>query len=172
MFMMGEGIEPSSEGFLSTLTLSVLMLCPCEDCLCLFKALHEYLQKSTAFCNFMSAVPKNWTVLPGHFPGSGEHCNQTLLVQSWISCPQERHSLVCYNATVLINALQALTYWDHHHWVRGFQAHSLGLRMLNWVIMRSNCVPFYGEVDTCLLVNRHRDDPHHLAQVTKQPLGW
>lgn len=38
--------------------------------------------------------------------------------------------------------------------------------------MSNNCVLFYGEVDTYLLVNRHRDDPPHFTQVTKQPLGW
>lgn len=43
--------------------------------------------------------------------------------------------------------------------------------MLNWVIVGSNWVPFCGEVHTCLLVNRHWDDPSHFAQVTKQPLG-
>lgn len=57
--------------------------------------------------------------------------------------------------------------WSEDGWV--FQAHSLVFRMLNWVIMSGNCVLFYGEVDTCLLVNRHRDDPPHFAQVTKQP---
>jgi len=44
--------------------------------------------------------------------------------------------------------------------------------MLNWAIMSGNHDPFYGEVDTCHLVNRHRDDHPHFTRVTKQPLGW
>lgn len=41
---------------------------------------------------------------------------QLRVAQTWISCWQE--SLVFYNATVLINVLQALMYWDRHGWVR------------------------------------------------------
>lgn len=41
--------------------------------------------------------------------------------------------------------------------------------MLYWVIMSSNCAPFYGEVDACLLVNGQGDEPPHLTQVTRRP---